>query len=672
MNTKYSKIALLLATATSMTLAGCGGDDGKPGNPGNPGGEPAEAIQVLNLDVTNVTYDNGMPTVTVFATNEEDIPVIGLQDLGIVAAQLTPMGATGAGNSAQWTRTARASGTSSYTDNKNGEYTFTLKLDYYNQELTQRFNVYAGGIGSTLVDGVTAVPRREIVKDFDGEGYEAIYTKNIVSHETCTACHAEDKPLTRRHSSYYTQETCATCHSSSMDTEKQWNHLVHNIHNASKSFESKGELYDGVAAEKLIQNNCQTCHVESEELTEWGNWTRIPTMETCTSCHTNIDFKAGKGHSQQLDNSNCIACHNASWTEELHTGDFVQKKALINAYDISVESNIDSTTKAATISVQAVDANGVKIDLETLLPMIQRFEIVTNVGPNNVTLGYYGKDSQEPIKNGSFIEGSTAAFDNGKLVYTTSKDLKLGAEGSDNETAFSFVGWSLCSENGEFVECSKVVKDENMDTSYDGKKFLNANFYTAMKSDLAFATLSGQAPSMRHIDSVNFSACATCHTPEFEIHKGQQHAGFVMTDLLSHTNDADGQPIIGVDACVACHTPDGTYASGANQGAFEMKLHSVHGEQGIIKDCTQCHNDFNLDAFKVKGALATAGGGDSYTTPITATCASCHGFDEIKAHAEGQGGVVNGSKAAANDAAQLETCFFCHAPTIENHTKIKM
>ena len=72
-----------------------------------------------------------------------------------------------------------------------------------------------------------------------------------------------------------------------------------------------------------------------------------------------------------------------------------------------------------------------------------------------------------------------------------------------------------------------------------------------------------------------------------------------------------------------------------------MNLHSVHGEQGIISDCTQCHNDFNLDAFKQKGALATSAG--EYTTPITATCASCHGFDEIKAHAEGQGAVVNGS-----------------------------
>lgn len=175
---------------------------------------------------------------------------------------------------------------------------------------------------------------------------------------------------------------------------------------------------------------------------------------------------------------------------------------------------------------------------------------------------------------------------------------------------------------------------------------------------------------MRHVDSVNFTACASCHTTEFEVHKGSHHAGFVLSEQLSHAKDANDMPIIGVDACVACHTPDGTYAGGANKGALEMKLHVVHGEQGIIKDCAQCHNDFNLDAFKAKGALATAAG--QYSTPIAATCTSCHTSDSVKAHAESQGAIINGAKDVANDAAQLETCFFCHAPVIEDHTAVKM
>ncbi|MDO6774840.1 OmcA/MtrC family decaheme c-type cytochrome [Shewanella sp. 3_MG-2023] len=683
MNTKHTKIALLLAASFSVALTGCGsdGDDGKDGIPGLPGGEPAEAIQQLKLEVLSVTYEGDNPTLKVFATNEDDEAVVGLSAFEVKkVAQLIPAGATGAGNSAVWESIGSQK---EFIDNKNGSYSFTIETKGFNSELTQRYNIIAQN--AMLLDGVTEVPHTELSQDFDGEGYDAKYTKNIVSHDTCANCHAEGEPITTRHSSYFTQETCATCHSTNLSTESQWKHLIHNIHNSNKSFTDKnGKEYTGVTAEALIQNNCQSCHVESEELTEWGNWTRVPTMETCSSCHTGIDFEAGQGHPQQSDNSNCIACHNASWTEEIHTGDFVEKKALMDQYGINVDSTIDPTTQNATISIQVVDSNGENVDLNTISAMVQRIEIITNVGPNNVTLGYYGKDSINAIMNG--VVDTKATIEGGKLVYTTSADLKLGTAGSDDETAFSFVGWSMCSEDGAFVDCSKVVSDENMNFSYneDGTvkaKWLKDDFYTGMKADLAFATLSGQAPSMRHVDSVNFSACATCHTPEFEIHKGQQHAGFVMSEQLSHTTDANDMPIVGVDACVACHTPDGTYASGANQGAIEMKLHSVHGQQGVIKDCAQCHNDFNLDAFKLKGALASSvieaysdpGQKESlYTTPITATCASCHGFEEIKNHAQSQGGLVNGPYQEANDAAQLETCFFCHAPTIFDHTAVKM
>ncbi|MGS0730026.1 cytochrome C, partial [Shewanella sp. 0m-11] len=104
MNTNKSKIALLLAAgAVSMALTGCGGDDGNDGNPGNPGGPAADVINVLNLKVTDVTYADGVPTINVFATNEEDLPVVGLTALEVKkVVQLIPQGATGAGNSAEW------------------------------------------------------------------------------------------------------------------------------------------------------------------------------------------------------------------------------------------------------------------------------------------------------------------------------------------------------------------------------------------------------------------------------------------------------------------------------------------------------------------------------------------------------------------------------------------
>ncbi|QYJ92573.1 OmcA/MtrC family decaheme c-type cytochrome [Shewanella spartinae] len=655
MNVQNNKFKLLLAAgAVSMALTGCGGSDGSDGNPGNPGGPAADAIEVLHLDVTKVEYDNGTPTITVFATNQEDLPVIGLKDLEVKkVVQLLPQGATGAGNAAEWQYIGSQK---AFTDHKNGNYSFTIDVEGYNPELTQRYNIVAKA--STLLDGVTLVPQTEIAEDFSGEGYEPLYTKNVVSTASCNSCHAEGQKI---YHSYTSVETCVSCHTQEMADEKgkpqvAFNHLIHNVHNDAKMY---GRNMDQSAetAHHIVQDNCQACHVQSDELTEWGNWSRIPTMETCTSCHVNIDFKAGKGHSQQNDNSNCVACHNASWTAELHTQAGNDKKALIDQYGLNVESTINTEGTAATISVQVVDASGAAVDINTILPMVQRFEIVTNVGPNNVTLGYGGKDSINAVKNG--VVDAKALVEDGKLVYTTSKDLKLGANGIDSETAFTFVGWAMCSDKGEFVTCD--------DPAFDGS---DTDKYTGMKADQAFAALADKAPSMRHVDSVNFTACASCHTTEFEVHKGSHHAGFVLSEQLSHAKDANDMPIIGVDACVACHTPDGTYAGGANKGALEMKLHVVHGEQGIIKDCAQCHNDFNLDAFKAKGALATAAG--QYSTPIAATCTSCHTSDSVKAHAESQGAIINGAKDVANDAAQLETCFFCHAPVIEDHTAVKM
>ncbi len=664
MNVDNKKFKLLLAAgAVSMALTGCGGSDGSDGEDGNPGGPAADAIQVLNLEVTKVTYDSGSPTVTVMATNEEDLPVVGLQDLGIVGAQLTPQGATGAGNSAQWTRNARVSGVENYTDNKNGTYTFILQPEPYNADLTQRFNVYAGGEGSTLADGKTSVPRREIVADFDGNGYEALYTKNIVSHQTCTNCHAEGKPLTTRHSSYYTQETCATCHSSSLSEESQWNHLIHNIHNSAKSFEDKyGKEYNGEAAEKLIQNNCQSCHVEPAEgddsLTEWGNWSRVPTMETCTSCHTGIDFKAGQGHSQQNDNSNCVACHNASWTEEIHLGKFVQRKAFVDQYGMQATLSAVATDSGSdtTLSVTITDAAGTAIDAATLVESIEQLETITNVGPNFPIMGYNPSPGNGEhkvlinlVKDGTL--GEDAQIVDGKLV-TVIKDLPYGA--GDTDTAFSFIGLSMCNDGVDAIACGEGVE------------------HTSLKAELAHGTLSGEAPSTRHIDSVNFKACESCHGTEWDLHE-KYHAGFVMTEQLGR--EVDGEMTVGIDGCVSCHTPDGTYASGGNLGAIEMKLHKTHshGDYGAIVNlnCSQCHTQFNTDAFKAKGALATDAG---YTTPIAATCYSCHSYsgDKFKQHVESQGAKVNASYEEANDAAQLETCFFCHNPAISDHTQVKM
>ncbi|HAY94366.1 hypothetical protein, partial [Shewanella sp.] len=67
-----------------------------------------------------------------------------------------------------------------------------------------------------------------------------------------------------------------------------------------------------------------------------------------------------------------------------------------------------------------------------------------------------------------------------------------------------------------------------------------------------------------------------------------------------------------------------------------------------------------------------------YTTPITATCISCHtiGTDKMTKHSVDTlityGAVIDGAYGEANQAAQSETCFYCHKPTPTDHTQVKM
>ncbi|MGS0676670.1 OmcA/MtrC family decaheme c-type cytochrome [Shewanella sp. 125m-1] len=675
MNTNKSKIALLLAAgAVSMALTGCGGDDGNDGNPGNPGGPAADVINVLNLKVTDVTYADGVPTINVFATNEEDLPVVGLKDLEVYkAVQLVPQIM---GSSAQWQPIGSQK---EFVDQKNGNYSFTIPVEGYNSELTQRYNIVAKA--STLQDGVTAVPRTELSQDFSGAGYAATYTKDIVATETCNTCHADGAPLYTGLSwhSYTDSETCANCHTQELADDKQrpellFSYLVHNVHNSAQGYKvdkETGEFtQDAKTAHSLLQDKCTTCHVAPEEgnteLTEWGNWSSVPTMETCTSCHSDIDFKAGQGHSQQADNSNCIACHNASWTEELHTEGFAQKKAFIEQYGMeasltAVKTNTDSDT---TLSVTITDAAGSAIDAATFVGKIKQLEAITNVGPNYPIMGYNNNPINDEhkvlinlVKDGELSVAPKVEIIDGKFV-TVIKALPYGDAKTDTDTAFSLIGLSLCNDGETAVKCEEGVS------------------HTSMKAAMAHGTLSGQAPSVRHTDSVNFKACESCHGTEWELHE-KYHAGFVMTEQLGREN-ADGEMVVGVDACATCHTPDGVGYSG-NSLALEMRLHKTHsqGDYAVIAgmNCDQCHSDFNRDAFKKKGAIETSSG--AYSTPIAATCVSCHSYnmDSFKAHAEGQGAIVNNSemtKQQISDAAQLETCFFCHAPTPGDHTAVKM
>ncbi|MBY6188559.1 OmcA/MtrC family decaheme c-type cytochrome [Marinobacter hydrocarbonoclasticus] len=648
MQWRLTACAAIMATA----LVGCGddGNDGNPGDPGRPGGDPAASIAQLNLDVTKVEYVDGQPVVTVLATNEEDKSVVGLQGMEIKGYQLYPQGFDHAGDSARWEKTAN---TKVYEDHGNGYYTFTFEGIAQNRDLTQRYNVLAGN--NTLPDG-TPVPRNEISVDLNGYGHDPLYTKDVVSTEVCTACHFAGEKI---YHGYFEAESCAGCHNPTYKGDNtseraNWTHLVHAVHSASTQWNdgTKGSA----EAEALLQNNCQSCHVASEELADWGNWTRVPTKETCSACHN--DGYNGKDivysrHMTEQDNSTCAACHNPTQIESIHTQSHKDQAAVVDQFGVEASSIVNGDD-TVTISV-TLTQNGQAIDAASIANSLDMVEYVSNIGPNYPVLGYYGKDSK--ALHGAEIAG---AIEGGSVVYTTGA-LPFGQ--GDADTALTLVGVRVCAENGVLAECS-----DNADK-------------IALDAYTSFVSKSGSALSARH-NSLDNASCLGCHGETFQLHNGSHHAGFVLNDNVK------------VGDCAACHTAEGTYAP-TNLGAIELKLHKVHGGQDIISDCTQCHTSFELGAFDKKGALNVSiqayENGEpkfddegkvewsfvGYATPRAATCLSCHDGDKamnsnqnmtVLQHMVDHGNAELGTdRSTVSDAAQVESCFYCHKPELTNH-----
>ncbi|USD36404.1 OmcA/MtrC family decaheme c-type cytochrome [Ferrimonas sp. SCSIO 43195] len=658
----------LLATAAvvSAALTACGGDDGNDGNSGEdgrPGGEPATSVSTLNLKVTDASFNNGLPVFTLLATNEDDEAVVGLQGLKVNVAQLLPAGHQVVGDPTKWQFAGDDSrnGAAEIVDQKNGYYTVTFtSLDkaQLDPNFTRRLNIVSPA--GTLIDGTTEVPNGQASFDYNAAGAAADYTRNIVATDSCAACHGEGNGI--HHSNYIEPETCATCHdglkAEGGRTSRSFAVLVHDVHKVAAEKDENGK-----SEYPTELSSCNVCHETSapaEELaiTEWGNWSAVPSKENCASCH------ADNNHiMEQADSSRCASCHTAEGTGvvkgtiDAHLGEWNDAAEVISQWGSDVEMAYFADTDTTTVTVSITDANGQKLAADQVLPQIKRLEVLTNLGPNYPVLSYYTGSHLDAVSNGELANNTTIVDGNFVLPIT---GLPYGAEGTDADTAFSFVGLAACSKGNAIVACADVADPDNTDN------------YTGMKANMAFVTKSGFAPSKRHTDSLEFSKCEGCHNDNWQIHKGH-HSGFVMTEQVAH--DEEGK-VIGLDGCVTCHTPDGTYAPTKN-GAWEQKLHVVHGDKNIINDCTQCHTSFNLNAFAKKGAIntgVTVDGNAGYGTPITATCASCHSYPSAIDHMTGEtfgNGKFNLDKADAQLAVSAENCFVCHAPDVADHSNVK-
>ncbi|WP_428636920.1 OmcA/MtrC family decaheme c-type cytochrome [Shewanella sp.] len=621
MNNPICYVALL---GLMTLLSACGGDDGKPGNPGEPGGPPAMVIDDLHITFDQVDMEGGVATVNYRVTNQNDEPVVGVPTATFIAAQLLPQGYTNAGNSSQWqyftSENCNASCPGSYVDHKNGNYSYTFSAAFdgmndisYQAGATQRIVVKMGG--DTLADG-TSLPITNQHFDWqaetDGTSSDPAYSRNLIKIDTCNSCHND---LAFHRGNYNQIETCVTCHNADRvsNPDNIFPQMIHGKHLTG---------FPGSLA------NCQTCHAQDESLSEQMNWARVPTMETCGSCHTYIDFKAGEGHPAQLNNANCVACHNADWTASVHN-DGGNEQALAQFKPVITKAMRSGDTVSFTLALENPSSGERYTTSADQLDFISDLRVYANWG----TSFDYATRSARSIRLHEItpLGGSNGAFD----YQVTGLSVPAGSEMDKGTLA---IQGRICAADGVLGSCDN-----------------EANSQIVIKSSHSFFSSEALSDSGRRVVVTN-DTCGSCH--------GDQQLNF-----HGSRNDLEGQ-------CQLCHNPNMVAEASENPSTttadFKHLIHAIHSGQragyeainypGDIGNCAQCHSDNDgvlspalpLDP----GVKPLAISDGSYTSPTAAICSDCHSSETNKNHMIQQGAVFMGTLSDAT--AGTESCATCH------------
>ncbi|MGS0690664.1 OmcA/MtrC family decaheme c-type cytochrome [Shewanella sp. 30m-9] len=620
----------LLAKSIPLTLiamlTACGGDDGSPGNPGEPGGPPASEINSLDITVNEVLFDSGVATVNYRITNESDEPVVGVPSATYIAAQLLPMGYTNAGNASQWQYITSQSCPGSkclgeFVDHKNGKYSYTF--DYVSDRdngfsfipgATQRMVIKVGG--DSLSDG-TSLPITNQYLDWQNLGSEPAYTRDILVMQSCNTCHDDlsfHGPAGK--GSYNEIQACVTCHNTDRvsNPSNVFAPMVHTKH---------------LAGFPVSLADCQTCHAPDESLAQNMNWTRVPTMEACGSCHTNIDFPAGQGHPTQVDNSNCVACHNSDWTMNAHSQ--ANTDAVLGQFKAEVVS-AELVGDAVNFSIRLSNpaTNEVYADSADKLNFINDLRVYANWG---ISVDYTTRSAKSiKLQDAQPISGS-----NGIYHYQIA-GLTLSADPATDKGTLALQG-KLCSDATMLASC------DNTDST------------TTIKSSHQFFSATTITEVGRRVIVTN-QTCGSCH--------GDQQLNY-----HGSRNDLEGQ-------CQVCHNRNmqadaGSDNPGASTADYKHLAHTLHAGSresypdinypGNIGNCAQCHTTDEAGTLTAALPLNTAVqplafNNGTFTSATSAICSDCHLSETAKSHMTQQGGVFNGTEADA--MAGTESCATCH------------
>jgi OmcA/MtrC family decaheme c-type cytochrome len=522
-----------------------------------------------------------------------------------------------------------------FTELKPGShrYTFGLPLaEGYDRGATHTVAAFA-----TRGDGEVV---QNPVFDFVPAGGTATDPREVISTEACNACH---HPLEAHGGSRREVRLCIICHTSQTIDPETGNSLdfavlVHKIHtgvdlaNQPYFVVGRNQNIDDYSTVVFPQDlrNCTNCHRDAPDA---DNWRSKPSRQACGSCHDDVNFQTGQGHSdgiQQFDDTLCTRCH---------------RDALVVEFDNTVPG-------AHTIPIQSTVNPGLALAItgvENMTPGNQprvRFTIADEAGPvaiatlNRVGIVFGGPatDYSQLVSQSHIftVQGSGATpglTTNATGDYTYAP---AGYEIPDNATGT----WSVGLE----------ARTNDLPAGEGTARFPANNPIAHV--DLAAGTLGGGAPAARRIVVTN-EKCDACHD-----------------DLRFH-----GDQRTDVQYCIICHnrlsTDEGDRPDVdpvTNPPAtidFKVLIHKIHRGQdlenpftvygfnatphdytqirfpGDLRNCSACHEEDTqllplpsaLGPTVINIAGAPVPGDKAVFPPTTAVCTSCHDGDSTLTHA---------------------------------------
>ncbi|MCB1052072.1 MAG: OmcA/MtrC family decaheme c-type cytochrome [Acidobacteria bacterium] len=474
--------------------------------------------------------------------------------------------------------------------------------------------------------------------DFRPDGGQVTEKWEAIENATCNQCH---DPLALHGGQRQDVKLCVQCHqpqSTDPDTGNtvDMKVMIHKIHMGEHlpsvqagtpyqiiGFRNTVHDYSEVVFPREIRK-CTTCH--SPEAPEGNIYYTRPNRAACGSCHDNINWVTGEGHTPgaQADDSACAECH-------VPQGEFEFDNSILGAHTIPLEStqlaglhaDILSVTNSAPGQNPVVKFRVYNDDGSAVNPgNLNRMNLVL-AGPNT-DYAYLLNET-----------ATSAEFDGTDATYTFKNAIPAESTGSWTASADVYRNVTITGREGAPITLREAARNPV----------------------LAFSVTDANPVARRMV--VNIDNCNECHD-SLALHGGQR------LETLE---------------CVMCHAPQATDAAVRPPEAgpvesinFKYMIHRIHtGEElqrdftvygyrssvhnynhvlfpGDRRNCEKCHEPGTQLLPLQNGLLSTITMRDFFTPmfPATAACLSCHDSQDAAAH------------AFVNTAPFGEACAACH------------